>query len=361
MTALAIRTAERINGVSQLHAEVSSDMWRHLIQHVNAEDPPVKGITNGIHTATWLGMELLELFNRRIGLDWMDRLISVDELEAVHEVSDEEIWRAHMHQKERLGRFLRVRLRQQLARHGGSPDELRDVSEQFDPEALTIGFARRFATYKRAALVFRDMHRLRGIVGDRDRPVQFVLAGKAHPADHPGQELIQHIYQLSQSGMLRGRIFFLEDYDMQVGRVLVQGCDVWLNTPRRPMEASGTSGQKAAANGCLNLSILDGWWPEAHDGQNGWAIGGEKDHDDEESHDRDDAAALYDVLEHEVVRIYYERNGQGLPEEWVRRMKHSIAQITPRFSTSRMVRDYVEEAYLPAAEDVDAAASKVGS
>ena len=348
LTALAIRTSDRTNGVSKLHGEVSSEMWRHLFPDAAPDAHPVASITNGIHTLTWLGTEILEMMNRHLGLNWMDRLELDGEIEAVHELADAEVWQAHQTQKERLARFVRVRMREQFARHGCSPDELREISEQFRPDRLTLGFARRFATYKRADLLFRDLHRLRTLLGDRDRPVQVVIAGKAHPADHPGQELIQHLYQLSQSGALRGRIFLLEDYDMRVGRVLVQGVDVWLNTPRRPMEASGTSGQKAAANGSLNLSILDGWWPEAYNGDNGFSIGEEREYDDADAHDRFDANSLYETLEQEVVPIYYDRDEQGIPREWVRRMKSSIANILPRFSTARMVRDYAEQCYEPA-------------
>lgn len=350
LTALAIRTSERTNGVSKLHGHVSSEMWRHLFPGTAPGTDPVSSITNGVHTLTWLGSEVLEMMNRHLGLNWMDRVELDSEMKAVLDLADEEVWQAHQTQKERLARFVRVRMREQHARHGSSPDELREYSEQFRPDRLTIGFARRFATYKRADLLFRDLHRLRALLGDRDRPVQVIIAGKAHPADHPGQELIQHLYQLSQSGALRGRIFLLEDYDMRVGRVLVQGVDVWLNTPRRPMEASGTSGQKAAANGSLNLSILDGWWPEAYNDGNGFSIGEERTYDDPDVHDRSDSLSLYETLEQEVVPMYYDRDEQGIPRAWVRMMKNSIAQILPRFSSARMVRDYVQQCYLPAAK-----------
>jgi starch phosphorylase len=252
-----------------------------------------------------------------------------------------------MAQSDRLGRFIRSRLREQFARHGRSPDELRAVDRMFTSDSLTIGFARRFATYKRAALVFSDLHRLRTLLGDAERPVQILFAGKAHPADRPGQELVQHIFQLSQEERFRGKVYFLEDYDMRVGAMLVQGVDVWLNTPRRPMEASGTSGQKAALNGALNCSVLDGWWPEAYDGANGWVVGG-RQCDDEEAQDREDAQSLYVTLEEQIIPTYYARDAQGLPRAWLRMMKRSIA-VAPRFSASRMVREYAEQAYLPAA------------
>jgi len=359
LTAMAIRTADRTNGVSKLHGHVSSEMWRHLYPGIPDDADPVASITNGIHTQTWLGSEMLEVFNRHLGLNWMERVDLDADLAVVRDIDDEEIWQAHQTQKERLARFVRVRMREQFARHGCSSDELREISEQFRPDRLTIGFARRFATYKRADLLFRDLHRVRALVADRDRPVQIVIAGKAHPADHPGQELIQHIYQLSQSSSLRGRIFFLEDYDMRVGRVLVQGVDVWLNTPRRPMEASGTSGQKAAANGSLNLSILDGWWPEAYDGENGFAIGEPRDYDDPEIHDREDALALYEVLEQNVVPTYYDRDENDVPRRWVEMMKNAIAYCLPHFSTGRMVRDYALKTYRPVIESSEQRQSTV--
>ncbi len=355
LTALAIRTTSRVNGVSKLHARVSQEMWSGVLAECGGSKE-VAAVTNGVHTATWLGPELLELYNRHLGFRWREEMDEFRSFDQVLELDGARVWAAHEAQKERLGRMLRRSLGVQLARHGCSPDELRHAANAFDPHALTIGFARRFATYKRASLVFSDMQRVRTILESTDRPVQIILAGKAHPADHPGQELIQSIYQLSQTGVLEGRIFFLEDYDMRIGRLMVQGVDVWLNTPLRPMEASGTSGQKAGANGVLNFSILDGWWPEAYDGLCGWAIGDEDGPEDPELRDQQDAELLYATLEEEIVPLFYRRNEAGLPEEWVMRMKHAMARITPRFSASRMVEDYVEWGYRPAME-----ASEVGS
>ncbi len=354
MTAFAIRTSRAVNGVSQLHGRVSSNMWRHLFPGAGPEDLPVDHITNGVHISTWLGMELLELFNRYFGIGWKDRRLTVDDWRAIDEIPDEEIWRAHQVQKRRLARFVRVRLRQQFARHGHGPDALRELENWIDEDVLTIGFARRFATYKRADLLFRDMHRLRRLVRDNERPVQVLLAGKAHPADRPGQELIQHIFQISRSPDFQGRVIFLENYDMRVARALVQGVDLWLNTPVRPLEASGTSGQKAAMNGALNFSVLDGWWPEAYDGTNGWAIGQGKDYPDREEQDREESLSLYDTLEEEIIPLYYDREDDGIPRAWVRRMKESMATITPRFSAERMVRDYTEKVYGPCGDSGDA-------
>ncbi len=347
MTALAVRTSSRINGVSKINADVAQKMWHHLIPAGAPEEEKVRPVTNGVHPPTWLGAELQDLFARWFGERWPQLLASDLGRAAILDASDEDLWEAHLGQKRRLARFLRARLRDQFARHGLSPDELRAIETMFDPEALTIGFARRFATYKRAGLLFSDLHRLRQLVSNADRPVQILLAGKAHPADKAGQELIQHLFQLTQGETLKGRVFFVEDYDMRVGRMLVQGVDVWLNTPRRPLEASGTSGMKAAMNGALNCSIADGWWPEGFDGANGWVIAGKEGAADETAQDREDALALYHLLEEQIVPAFYERDDKGLPRRWTAMMKEAIATITPRFSSDRMLREYSESAYLP--------------
>jgi starch phosphorylase len=345
LTALGLRTSRAANAVSRVNAEVVQRMWAHLRPPEDRAHPPIFPITNGVHAGTWAGREMRDLFSRHLGADWQEKLLEEEAWRPILAVPDEELWAAHRAQKERLGRFTRTLLRDQFARHGRSPDELRAVDELFDPAALTLGFARRFATYKRAKLVFTDLTRLRGLLCQAERPIQLLFAGKAHPADLPGQDLIRQIFELSQSSDLGGRVFFLEDYDMRVGRMLVQGADVWLNTPRRPMEASGTSGQKAALNGALNLSVLDGWWPEGYEGDNGWAIEGAVG--TEEEQDQADAAALYALLEGEVVPLFYERDAVGLPGTWIARMKRSIASITPRLSSHRMVREYVDRAYFP--------------
>jgi starch phosphorylase len=267
-------------------------------------------------------------------------------------VPDAELWAAHRAQKERLIRFVRERVRSQEARHGLAPDELRMVEGLLDPHALTIGFARRFATYKRAVLILSDLDRMRAILSDPARPVQIIFAGKAHPADRAGQEVIRHLFLLTQ-GEFRGKVVFLEDYDIEMGRMLVQGCDVWLNTPRRPQEASGTSGQKSPINGGVNVSIPDGWWAEAYRGDNGWSVGDDQVDPDPEGQDREDAAHLYALLEAEVLPRFFERDEQGLPRGWIETMKASIESVVPRFSAQRMVRDYVEQAYLPAASRRD--------
>lgn len=347
LTALALRTSRFANGVSKLNAEVASRMWSEL------KPPPADGglairpITNGVHPQTWVGPEIASLFRRAIGRDWPSSLLDPEAWARIDAIADEELWEAHTAQSERLGRFLRHRLREQFARHGASPDELRGVDDLFQADALTLGFARRFATYKRASLIFSDLDRLAALLGDGERPVQILFAGKAHPADQPGQELIRKIFQTSQEPRFRGRVFFVEDYDMRVAGMLVQGVDVWLNTPRRPMEASGTSGMKAAMNGALNVSVLDGWWPEAYDERNGWIVGNGHVAATEAEQDAIDAEALYRTLADAVRPAYYTRDAQGLPREWIARMKRAIATITPRFSATRMVADYAREAYLP--------------
>jgi starch phosphorylase len=284
-----------------------------------------------------------------VDADWESRLLEPAAWGKVKEAPDAALWAAHRSQKERLVRFVRERVRVQSARHGLAPDELRQVEGLLDPHALTIGFARRFATYKRAFLIMSDLDRLRAIVGDRARPVQFIFAGKAHPADREGQEVVRRLFALTH-GEFTGRLVFLEDYDIEVARALVQGCDVWLNTPRRPQEASGTSGQKVPVNGGVNLSILDGWWAEGFRGDNGWAIGDAAVSADAAAQDAADAASLYGALENEVVPRFFARAEAGLPVDWIHTMKASIESVVAPFSAHRMVRDYVIGSYLPAAD-----------
>ncbi|MCZ6726703.1 MAG: alpha-glucan family phosphorylase [Acidobacteria bacterium] len=351
LTALALRTSGFVNGVSRLNAEVSNRNWRHLYpQSAGPQSPSgeagIRAITNGVHVPTWLGVEIRDLLVRHLGSGWREALAPDELMSAIREIPDDGLWNAHQGQKQRLARFARSRILSQYARHGRSPDKLREVEHLFDPRVLTLGFARRFATYKRADLLFGDLHRVRSLLGHPDLPMQVIFAGKAHPTDRPGQQMIQHIFNLSHDGELSGRVFFLENYDLGIAKMLVQGVDVWLNTPRRPQEASGTSGMKAAINGVLNCSILDGWWPEGFDGENGWAIDAGR-HPDEGEQDRADALALYETLERQVAPTFYERDEEGLPRRWLAMMKRSIATIVPAFSSDRMVGDYLEQAYLP--------------
>jgi starch phosphorylase len=310
----------------------------------------ILGITNGVHTPTWLGQPMREALERHTGadLDTMDDQPPARRFwERIDRIPTRELWEAHQRQKLELAIFARSRLRSQFARHGESPSALEELEEVLDPSILTIGFARRFATYKRAALLFTDIERLARMLWDDDRPLQVIFAGKAHPADRPGQGVIQDIFSRSRSPRLRGRVFILEDYDIRIGRFLVQGVDVWLNNPRRPLEASGTSGMKASANGIPNLSVLDGWWDEGWTGDNGWAIGGRETNPDEGAQDWADAQDLYRILEEELIPAYYERTSGEPPARWIEVMRNAIATNIWRFSTTRMLHEYAEELYLP--------------
>jgi glycogen phosphorylase len=345
MTAFSLRLTTGANAVSQLHAVTANNTWAPVISK------PIVGITNGIHTPTWLGPTIRSLYEGT-GID-LDRLDDEAELAAfwgqLDAVPDKRLWAAHQHEKRELAHFARRRLLVQFARHGESPDALAALIHVLDPKVLTIGFARRFATYKRAALLFSDEERLARLLWDPERPVQIVFAGKAHPADRPGQRVIQDIFSRTRSPRLQGRAFILEDYDMRVARFLVHGVDVWLNNPRRPLEASGTSGMKAAANGVVNVSVLDGWWDEGYDGDNGWAIGGRETNPDEGAQDWADVQDLYRILEEELVPRYYQRDQDGLPSAWIALMRRSIRSTLWRFSASRMLEEYAERLYLPAA------------
>jgi starch phosphorylase len=345
MTAFALRNTTIANGVSQLHGRVADETWSPVIDH------HIMAITNGVHPPTWVGRPMRAVIGQLgADLDHLEQERKRDRFwERLDQLHDRDLWGAHLQQKAALQEFARIRLRRQLARHGESPDTLAELGDILDPEVLTIGFARRMATYKRASLLFADVGRLTRLITNAERPVQFIFAGKAHPADRPGQGVIQTIFEHSRSDALRGRIFIIEDYDMRVGRHLVQGVDVWLNNPRRPLEASGTSGQKAAMNGVINLSILDGWWDEGFHGDNGWAIGGREPSHDEGAQDWADAQDLYRLLEEEIVPLWYERDEDGLPQGWLERMRRAQGTSLWDFSTTRMLAEYVERMYLPAA------------
>jgi starch phosphorylase len=353
MTAFALRNTIAANGVSQLHGHVANETWSPILDH------PVEGLTNGVHPPTWVGQPIRELLAELDGdLDRLEDEYEVDRFwERLDDIPDRRLWDAHMEQKQALQAYAQIRLRRQLARHGEAPGVLEELTSILDPKVMTIGFARRMATYKRAALIFSDIERLIRLATHAERPVQLIFAGKAHPADRPGQGVIQTVFEHSRSEALRGRVFILEDYDMRVARYLVQGVDVWLNNPRRPLEASGTSGMKAAMNGVVNLSILDGWWDECYDGRNGWAIGGRESNPDEGYQDWSDAQALYHALEQEIVPLWYERDAEGLPAGWLKRMRAAAASSLWQFSTTRMLAEYAERMYLPAA--AEAAASLV--
>lgn len=351
MALLAMRLANKINGVSQLHARVSRRMWQDAWPQLPVSEAPILGITNGIHARSWISHDMADLYDRYLGPRWIERPADQEVWQRVMRIPDEELWRTHERRRERLVAFARRTLSKQLEQRGSRPSEIRRAEEVLDPEALTIGFARRFATYKRGTLLFHDLERLARIVGDRDRPVQIIFAGKAHPKDNPGKELIRQIVHHARRPEFRNRIVFLEDYDMVVARYLVQGVDVWLNTPRRPHEASGTSGMKATANGALNLSVLDGWWDEGYTPETGWAIGRGEDYTDDQAEyqDRIEANAIYDLLEKEIVPLFYERGRDGLPRGWIAKMKAAMRDHAGVFNTNRMVREYTEVCYLPSA------------
>jgi starch phosphorylase len=345
MPVLAMRMSSLRNGVSQLHGEVARDMWSYLWPKLKAEDTPISHITNGIHTGTWLARRLSYLYKTYLGPDWKDHIDDHEIWNAINNIPDEELWAVRRHLKRKLVFYMRERARDQWGRDDIHPIQVVASGALLNPYALTIGFARRFATYKRADLVLSDFDRLLNIINQPNRPVQIIFAGKAHPADDPGKLLIQNVYRKVKLAQTNGRLVFLEDYDMNLARYMVQGVDVWLNTPRRPNEASGTSGQKAALNGVLNFSILDGWWREGYNGKNGWAIGTDESHQDQKFQDEMDAESLYDTLENEIIPLFYERSADDVPVEWIGRMKESIRTLAPEFSMRRMVKSYARDMY----------------
>lgn len=349
MTVLAFKMSRYANGVSALHGRITRKSWQVLWPHHREDEVPVGHITNGVHVRTWLAPAMQDLYNRHIGPDWREHLSDPQMWSRIDNCPDAELWETHRMLKAALVQFVRRKVSEQRQRAGHGEEMIQAASTALDPEALTIGFARRFATYKRASLIFSDLPRLKKLLTDSKRPVQLVFAGKAHPADRPGQEVLRHVHEVTFSQELRDRVIFIEDYDINVGRHLVQGVDVWLNNPRRPQEASGTSGQKVLLNGGLNFSVLDGWWGEAYDGLNGFAIGDGVTHVNHDEQDRRDSQSLYETLENVIVPTYYDRDDQGVPHGWIERMKRTIRTLGWRFNTDRMVIDYARECYMPAA------------
>jgi starch phosphorylase len=349
MAGFAIRTSAHVNAVSRLHGDVSRRILREYIPAVPEEEVPVGYVTNGVHTRSVLSREMSQLFDRYLGMDWWRDPGQHDSWARVDAIPDEELWATHARRRERLVAFARRRLVQQMARRGATARELEHVQGVLSTQALTIGFARRFATYKRAGLVLQDIDRLGRILRDIDRPVQIIFAGKAHPKDTEGKDVLRRVVQFCTNEHFRARAVFIEDYDITVARYLLQGVDVWLNTPRRGMEASGTSGMKVLPNGGLNLSILDGWWCEGHTPEVGWAIGRGEDYQDYAYQDAIESNALYEILEKEIVPLFYTRSADGMPREWIRRMKASMRTLSPQFSTNRMVGEYAERYYRPTA------------
>jgi starch phosphorylase len=350
MTILALRLSNFKNGVSQLHREISRQMWQGIWPAFPKHDLPIVHVTNGVHVPSYISKEMSDLYNRYLGPRWIEDPDNQKVWEGVDRIPDTELWRTHERRRERLIAFARRRLKEQLIRRGAMPSEIKGAEDVLDPEALTIGFSRRFATYKRGDLLFKDPDRLAKILNHSQRPVQILFAGKAHPQDMEGKRLIKNIVHSARKEEFRYRIVFLEDYDIVVARYMVQGADVWLNTPRRPMEACGTSGMKAVANGAIHMSILDGWWVEGYGLDRGWAIGAGEHYDDQAYQDDVESRALYDLLEKEVVPLFYERGRDGTPKKWIAMMKSSMRALGPIFNTHRMLEDYMEKFYIPAFE-----------
>jgi starch phosphorylase len=349
MTVLGLRLSRRANAVSALHGEVSRAMWTGLCPGQPEDEVPIGHITNGVHVPSWLAPQMFRLYDRHLGTNWHQRSSDARTWEGIENVDDGELWETHLSLKSQLLEFVRRRAVEQAERRNESREVLQRLGKVLSPDALTIGFARRFATYKRANLILTDIETLASMVNDPKRPVQFVFAGKAHPNDEPGKRVLQQIAELMRNARFGDKFVFVEDYDINVGRYFVQGVDVWLNNPRRPLEASGTSGQKVVLNGGLNLSVLDGWWAEAYDGMNGFAIGTGRTHSSMSVHDKRDGEDLHRTLREEVIPLYYQRDRDGLPRGWIKRMKRTIRTLGWRFNADRMVMDYTLKCYVPAA------------
>ncbi len=347
MPVLALKLSNYSNGVSELHGEVSRGIWGSMWPGVPTKEVPITSVTNGIHLENWLADEMESLYEKYVGPSWADEAMDTSIWDAVDQIPDEEVWRIHQRCKENLIVFARNRLKAQMQRRGTYHTELNHAEEVLDPEALTIGFARRFASYKRGHLLLKNPERLARMLTNTDRPIQFIFAGKAHPKDTEGKDIIRQIVNFANKSDVKRRIIFLENYDIDIARFLVRGVDVWLNNPRRPMEASGTSGMKAAVNGVLNMSISDGWWCEGYVEDGGWIIGSNESYDDLEYQDNVEAQTIYDMLENEVIPLFYTRSADNLPRAWIRRMKNSIKWIAPRFNTHRMLAEYTERFYKP--------------
>jgi starch phosphorylase len=348
MTVLALKMAAYSNGVSRLHGRVSREMWQGLWPNLPLDEVPIGHVTNGVHPRTWVGSSMQDLLDRYFGPQFENKPTDLEIWNRMDRISDEELWRTHERRRERLVAFARDRIRQYMKRTGAVERKIQQAEDALSPSALTIAFARRFATYKRGNLLLRDPERLLRLLKDTERPIQLIFAGKAHPMDMPGKELIREIIHFAEKNDVANRIVFIENYDMTVARYLTSGADIWLNTPRRPLEASGTSGMKAAMNGVLNCSVLDGWWDEAYDPELGWAIGTGEEYEDTNLQDDIESKALYDLLEREIIPTFYERGRDGLPREWIHNMKNCMRTIGQSMSSHRMLMDYSNQFYFPA-------------
>ena len=347
MGIFALKISGKKNGVSKLHGAVSRDLFAEAWPNIIAHESPITYVTNGIHTCSWLAPNLKKLYNKYLIPFWQDMIYDDNVWKNIKNIPDKELWDAHIDRKRKLLALVKDNTAERLKRNGYSYDEISKVVSGLNPNALTIGFARRFATYKRATLIFRDLERITQILNDADRPVQIIFAGKAHPADKEGQELIKFINEISMKPQFKGKVFFLEDYSIGMSRYLISGVDVWLNNPRRPMEASGTSGQKASVNGVINFSVLDGWWAEGYNATNGWKIGVNANYDNYEVQDNDDSESIYNTLEKKIIPSYYNKGDNGYSESWLNMMKESIITTGGKYSTSRMLVDYVNNLYIP--------------
>ena len=347
MGILALKIAGKKNGVSRLHESVSRELFSDVWPEIAPQESPITYVTNGVHTCSWLAPNLKELYNQYLEPYWQERIYSDETWKRIDKIPDEELWEAHKQRKIKLLKLVRDNVTARLKNNGVHYEKIREIVSGLNPDALTIGFARRFATYKRATLIFKDLERITQILNDTNRPVQIIFAGKAHPADKEGQDLIKYIHEISLMPQFKGKIFLLENYNINVARHLVSGVDVWLNNPRRPMEASGTSGEKASVNGVVNFSILDGWWAEGYNTKNGWAIGTNEEYYSYEEQDLADSESIYKTLEDKIIPTYYNKNEKGLSETWIRLMKNSIMSTGGKYSTARMVVDYTEKLYMP--------------
>ena len=347
MGIFALKIAGKKNGVSKLHGEVSRELFAEVWPHIAPSESPITYVTNGVHTCTWLAPRLKELYNKYLIPYWQDNIHNDEIWEKIKSIPDDKLWKVHMDRKIKLLSIVKENITNRLRREGVSYDEINEITSKLNPEALTIGFARRFATYKRATLIFKDLERITQILNDENRPVQIIFAGKAHPADKEGADLIKYIHEISLKPQFKGKIFILENYNIEISRYLVSGVDVWLNNPRRPMEASGTSGQKASVNGVVNFSVLDGWWAEGYNQKNGWSIGTNKEYPSYEEQDKADSESMYYTLENKIIPAYYNKDRNGISKTWMEYMKNSIVSTGGKYSTARMLVDYTQKLYMP--------------
>ena len=353
MGILALKIAGKKNGVSKLHGAVSRELFSDVWPNISPNESPITHVTNGVHTCSWLAPNIKKLYNEYLMPYWQDNIHQNYVWDKIKEIPDEELWKAHLSRKEKLLRLVKDNITQRFKHDGVTYDKIHELIGALDPNALTIGFARRFATYKRATLIFKDLERMTEILNNKERPVQLIFAGKAHPADKEGQDLIKYIHEVAMKPQFKGKIFILENYNIAMSRYLVSGVDVWLNNPRRPMEASGTSGQKASVNGVINFSVLDGWWAEGYNQKNGWIIGTNQEYSSYEEQDRADSESLYATLENKIIPLYYENRENGIPKAWIHMMKNSISSTGGVYSTARMLVDYTTKLYMPLCELAD--------